>query len=138
MNNTGTINNQSGSEIIISKGGNDVLFKKYLKNYGLINTHYNSIIRIYNENGLENFATINLNGIIRSDSYYGFNYKDGTITKTNNGNIVRVYFDDEEGSGVSSAVLFQIYLNQFGLRTPHTTINPYGYSSSGSSSQTNN
>jgi len=117
MNNTGTINNQSGSEIRISSPGRFMgEDKKYLKNYGIINTDYNSIIRIYNKRGLQNYSTINHNGLIIEEGsiivedsddeedevggtdYQGFYYREGILTTTNDENKVRILLDANEGT----------------------------------------
>lgn len=119
MNNTGTINNQSGSEIRISSPGRKTKDKKYLinKKGGIINTVYESIIRIYNERGLQNYGTINHNGIIIEEGSIikedidgkeseeggtaggrGFYYQKGTLTTTNDENKVRIFYDLDRGT----------------------------------------
>lgn len=117
MNNTGTINNQYGSEIRISSPERGFADEKYLinKKKGIINTHYNSIIRIYNVEGLKNYGTINHNGLIieeeggvteiseeeegrRNGSRgRGFYYQEGTLTTENVGNKIRIFYREKLG-----------------------------------------
>ena len=134
MNNTGTINNQYGSEIRISspetsEGGNLIN-----KNKGIINTDYNSIIRIYSNKGLQNYGTINHYGLIieeeggvieingeekRRDGSRGkgFYYQDGLLTTENDGKIIRIFYRENLGMLIFALRLeLNRYLNPLGLK----------------------